>query len=588
VTLPIAPAPLQWRDNAPFSLAYDDIYFSGHYGNNGIEEVRRVFITPAALQIPLNAQGSITVGELGFGTGLNFLVCADWVLEHPHARLEFVSFEAHPLAPTDWQRLARQRQNDCRLAAALTDQAPPLLSGWHRRMFADGRITLSVFHGELSAGLESLQSSQFRGADSWFLDGFAPDRNPEMWTDTVLKQVGELTQPGGTIATFTAAGRVRRGLAKAGFVMRKVDQRPNKRESLAGRKPANQPLTSTHAKTVQVHGAGIAGATMARHLADAGLLVEVFDPAGIATGGSRIRQAVMHPRLLGDQSATAAYRVSAYHYARGYLKNFDGYRTTGVLLLEPDNPKDAHFEKIVTSYAIESDLQDWVRRCDHEDVSRLTGLSLKQPGLYFPHGATIDLPRLCADLLDHENIRFRAHRSPIDSRIPTILCSAAQVREVETLQWLEVVEVAGQLDELNSKAHLPSIPIVGRGYCVPTAFGCVVGSTYEHTPWLADNALAKNLKMNQDYLPDGYEWRGHQRATRAISSDRNPIVGQVGENLWVSTAHGSMGTTSAAYASAVLTSVLLGLSPTATNHQIELIAPQRFLARQARRGILKR
>ncbi len=146
----------------------------------------------------------------------------------------------------------------------------------------------------------------------------------------------------------------------------------------------------------------------------------------------------------------------------------------------------------------------------------------------------------------------------------------------------------GQLDELNSQVHLPSIPIVGRGYCVPTAFGCVVGSTYEHTPWPADNALAQNLKMNQDYLPDGYEWRGHQRATRAISSDRNPIVGQVGENLWVSTAHGSMGTSSAAYASAVLTSTLLGLSPTATNHQIELIAPQRFLARQARRGILKR
>lgn len=586
-TRPISPARIEWRqDGMPYMRAYGDTYYSAHYdpaaaGLSGAQEVERVFLAPARLS-ELNDRRTVIVAELGFGTGLNFLVTAEWALASGH-HLKFVSFERHPLSQTDWDRATASRSRYFKLADALRQQAPPLLTGWHQRRFAEGAVTLSVYHGDVADGLEHFARSASIYVDAWFLDGFAPDRNPAMWTPSILKRIGETTRAGGSVATFTAAGRVRRALIEAGFDMRRVDQRPFKRESLAGIKTGTSPYPRPPARAV-VHGAGIAGACLARHLADAGLQVDVHDP----TPSRTIRQAVLHPRLLGDGTAAGAYRVSAFHYATQYLAQFEGYVPSEVLQVTADAASPEKFRTLVEFYAARSQAQNWIEVLDPEEATAAAGVPITRPALCFRAGALIDLETMCTDLLNHPNITAHTNKAEVDSSLANFLCTGVAVRDIPGLDWLELNRVDGRLHELNHALPGPKLPVVGQGYAIPVALGTVIGSTYEYEPWSDDAARARNLAANARYLPEHFQVKGQQLGSRAVSSDRNPIVGQVAENLWVSAGHGSMGTSSAPYAASILTQALLGGAPVATTDEVAMLSPQRFRARQARRGKLDR
>ena len=112
----------------------------------------------------------------------------------------------------------------------------------------------------------------------------------------------------------------------------------------------------------------------------------------------------------------------------------------------------------------------------------------------------------------------------------------------------------------------------------------MIGSTYEYKPWTEDQALEQNINKNLAYLPQTYTVAESQHGSRTVSSDRNPVVGQVQEHLWVSTAHGSMGTSSAPYAAAIIAAAMTHRMPVAGQRECQLIAPERFITRQARRG----
>ena len=202
------------------------------------------FYSPAEL-----LSGQVKVPGLGSplaswaGSASNFTVTADTFLQQGCGNLHFISVEAHPLRDSDWQIVARLRP-DSATAQALA-KFPRPASGWHRRPLHGGRVQLSVFHGDVNAALTELEQYQRQPVDAWFLDGFAPSKNPDMWRQTVLVKLATLSDAGTTVATFTAAGQVRRDLA-ALLAMEKVDQRPFKRTSLlsAGlaRKPANRAI----------------------------------------------------------------------------------------------------------------------------------------------------------------------------------------------------------------------------------------------------------------------------------------------------------------------------------------------------------
>lgn len=199
-------AGLEWRAGAvPVSTRFGDPYFSLH---DGLAETRHVFL--AGNGLPGRFRGGFHVAELGFGTGLNLLATVQaWRRAGIAGRLEYTSFEAYPMAADDMARA---------LAAfpELAGAAAPLLAGWRRgaRGFALAPdIALRVILGDARRTLPAWPGA----ADAWYLDGFSPARNPEMWGEALLREVFAHTRPGGTAASYTAAGFVRRGLAAAGF-----------------------------------------------------------------------------------------------------------------------------------------------------------------------------------------------------------------------------------------------------------------------------------------------------------------------------------------------------------------------------------
>ena len=577
---PISTATLSWRDGNPYAEDYGDIYYS----DDGPNEVARVFLTPSNLEDRAKHSGALVVGELGFGTGLNFVECARLVLAEPDTRLHFISFEQHPLAATDWRKLADLHKRSPRetFYNNLCEPVLPALTGWHRRQFHQGRITLSVFHGDASQGLEEVLASRL-AVDAWFLDGFAPDKNPTLWHADLLSTLSDTSSPGATVATFTSKGQVRRDLESAGFTMRKVDQRPHKRESLAGVLASAGRHADRCQDPVVIHGAGLAGAVVARHFADQGQPVQVLDPEWTPDPQpTAIDKVVLHARLLGDGSRNADHRATAFHYASAYLQ--DHLLDAGVIQTMGPNLDVKKLHRISDRYAAASPSQSqWLQLLQAPEAQALTGVPDLGQCLYFPTAGPLALQATRLRLLDHPAIEVR-RGSGINEDALNILCAGSATREMADLQWLEITDIHGQLDQVLIDTP-PRKSIVGNGYLIPDDDGAVIGSTYEYQPWPVNEASAHNLKLNEHLLDGKVLPAGVQRGRRCVASDRTPLVGAVKDNVWLATAHGSMGTTSAPLAAAILLSDYLGWPRPCSTEVSKALDPLRFRERQARRGM---
>lgn len=215
-------AELEWRDGVPVSTRFADPYYSLE---NGLAETRHVFL--AGNGLPNRLRPGFHVAELGVGTGLNLLALVSLVRATGHGPVRYTGFEAFPMAPQDMRAA---------LAAfpEIAEDAGPLVAAWGEgRPFRTAEVEATFVLGEAGRTLPGWDGL----ADAWFLDGFAPSRNPEMWAPALLAEVARHTAPGGTAATYSAAGEVRRALAAAGFA---VERRPGygrKRHMTAARLP---------------------------------------------------------------------------------------------------------------------------------------------------------------------------------------------------------------------------------------------------------------------------------------------------------------------------------------------------------------
>ena len=230
----LSPAEVQWSDDGvPVSLAYDDPYFARE---DGLGETRHVFLSGNGLPDRFSGRDRFQIAELGFGTGLNFFASVEaWRLRPDPitaARLTFTSFELAPLPPHDMARAAARWPELLAIVEDfLADWPSDPRAGVHHVMRQD--VTLELVLGDANQMLAGWAGN----ADAWYLDGFSPARNPDLWSADLMRQVFERTTPGGTFATYTVAGWVRRNLAAAGFELVKFPGYGRKRESLRGRKP---------------------------------------------------------------------------------------------------------------------------------------------------------------------------------------------------------------------------------------------------------------------------------------------------------------------------------------------------------------
>ncbi len=225
-----AQAAIEWRDGQPYSTAFSDIYFSSE---NGLLETEHVFIQSNHLNSRWQTWSgdTFTIIETGFGTGLNFLcACQHWLEYAPaHAQLHFISVEKYPLSMQDMQQALAHWQTLHSIADALIADYETLLNTGNIMLFG-GRVHLQVLFGDAVARLSNISSK----ADAWFLDGFAPSKNPDMWQPALFTQMARLSHLHTTFATFTSAGMVRRGLATAGFTVIKKPGYGKKREMISG------------------------------------------------------------------------------------------------------------------------------------------------------------------------------------------------------------------------------------------------------------------------------------------------------------------------------------------------------------------
>lgn len=401
-------------EGTPVSRDFDDVYFSN---DNGLEETRYVFLGGNGIpeRFVEHSRPLFIVAESGFGTGLNFLTL--WQAfdafhrASPQAtleRLHFISFEKFPLTKDDL-RMAHQHWPELApWAEQLQQQWPLPFAGCHRLLLDGGRVTLDLWFGDINELTETLDDSLNQQVDAWFLDGFAPAKNPDMWTPGLFNAMARLARPGATLATFTSAGFVRRGLQDAGFTMRKSKGFGRKREMLTGvmeNPPLSAPRTPWFARTgtekraVAIIGGGIASALLSLALLRRGWQVTLYcADEKPAQGASGNRQGALYPLLSAHDPALAHFFPAAFTFARRLYDtlpvDFD-HDWCGVTQLGYDEKSQQKIAQMLTL-----DLPDAIARAvDAEEVAQTAGVETGCGGIEYPAGGWLCPAQLTAAAL---------------------------------------------------------------------------------------------------------------------------------------------------------------------------------------------
>lgn len=630
-------ARLDWDENTPRSALYGDIYFSG----DGEAETEHVFLNGNDLPARFAAAQRFSIGELGFGAGLNFL--KTWALwrrtaKPAGARLHFFSVEGFPLSPEDMARAHAAWPGLDGLSARLRELLPPPAPGLHP-LELDEEVSLTLGLGEAGAILRASEG----GVDAWFFDGFSPAKNPEMWRPELFAEAARLSNPGASFATFTVAGAVRRALEAAGFAHEKRKGFGAKREMLAGRLGDRPDAPSMRASwfararpqrlspgaAVGIIGAGIAGASLAHAARRAGLRPTLIDAGGLANMASGALAGLVTPRLDLGGGAAARFFTAAYFHTIRLLNELNSpaelnpdrallFNPSGVLLGAADEKEKHRQRKILDSGLLPC---GWIEA--NED------------GLFFPQAGVVDPAAYAAALAaGAERIRTPAARIEFGEDGPRIILEDKSSRDfdaiviangVDALTFLEartlpLAAIAGQTDWF-AAAPAPPHALVYGAYAAPAPRGgLVIGATYEKTvPGAAAEASLAATRANieraaafaPEFVASLDPAASQPRAgLRCQTPDRLPVAGPLpdlsfyggayddlrlgvrrdyppGEMLpgaYILSGLGSRGLVTAPLAAAMIVAEMTG-EPAPVDHEIaEALHPARFFIRDLKRA----
>lgn len=608
---------LEWREGEPWSPRYRDVFFAR---GGGLAEAEHVFLAGNRLAprfASLSPGDTFEIGETGFGTGLNFLAATALFMRcaPSGARLSYVSAEAHPLSRDDLVRSAALWPELAVHARDLTSLWHAFVPGFHRLRLAEGRIALTLLVGDATAQLAALEGTM----NAWFLDGFAPDRNPEMWSPALFHEIARCSQQGTTLATYSVAGAVRRGLEAAGFSLSKHPGYGRKREMLVGTfargVPPRTPRSSI--RRVAVIGAGLAGAAAAASLASRGLAVTLYERgATAAAGASGNPQGVLYVRLSGHDTPLRRLLLASYQHALRELPRLlgdegDRWHRCGVLQLAFD-ADEAKRQALLLAATLPPEVLATV---DATQASALAGVPIGSPGLHFPGGGWVHPPALVRALLAHENIRLRLatdvrelqardHRWAVLSAegsdaVDAVVLATAQAANALLPRPLPLRAIAGQISLLPATPESRALRgvICGRGYVAPAREGAhTLGATHrmnEASTDLRAEDHAANLRALETLCPalarslgslDASPLSG-RAAVRCTSPDTLPIAGMVEPGLYITTAHGSRGLVTTLLAGELIASTVAGEALPLTRQLVQALSPARYAGRHEGRSL---
>ncbi len=599
----IVPASLEFRNGVPYSAAYGDIY---HSADGGAGQADHVFLRGCGVPQAWANRAAFVILETGFGTGLNFLATwAAWQMDPARPqRLHFLSVEKHPFEAADLARLHAQWPQFRRLSDELLANWPTPTPGFHRIALDHGRVQLTLMLGDARELLPQLQAE----VDAFYLDGFAPDCNADMWQPGLFDEMARLARPGAVVATYTVAAPVRAGLERAGFACEKRTGFGRKRQCLRARFSAESTRPGLALpRHVAVVGAGVAGTALARALARRGLTVSVLERGRqIGQGASGNPLAVFRPLLSRDDNrASRLTRAAFLHDLRAWpaLGDAVDWSRCGVLHLAHDADTARKQRQALAETAPPLGYARWV---EADEAGELANWPVAAPGVLYPTAGWVAPVSLCRAWLAHPAISLKldcevARVRPVAAgwqlldragavRVEADAVVLANARDARTLapgaNW-PLQSMRGQITQLPA-GSLPELRrVISReGYVAPGERP-LVGATYE--PDDEDSAPRResdlaNLARLETILPGagarltGQEISG-RASLRATLPDRLPIVGAVDgqAGLYVAAGYGSRGVVWAGLLGEALADQLTGEPLSLERDLLRAIDPQRYV-----------
>ena len=595
---PAAASPVVWGpDGAPRSRRFDDVYFSSA---DGLAESRAVFLAGCGLPDAWVGRRRFTVGELGFGSGLNLLALLDlWRRARPPGgQLQVFSIEAFPMPVADARRALAAWPELTGLAESLLRRWPRRASGFQRLEFPglDARLDLAVM--DVAEALDAWSGT----ADAWFLDGFSPARNPGMWTAAVFEALARRSAPGARAATFTVAGQVRRNLAAAGFEVAKAPGFGRKRERLEARWPSSPRAPDPGSPRVAIIGAGIAGAALARAFAALGAWCEVVEAAAPGAGASGNPAALVMPRLdAGGEAVAQLYAQAMARAADLYGEHPGALIARGALQTEV-GPKDAsRFDRIAASVLFPGGA---VRRLTRDEMGARLGEPAATGGLALAEALAVQpaaiLEAWLADAAPRTARVSRIERVGGVWRLlaadggeitrAEVVCLAAGLGCRDFAPATPLAPVRGQVS-FAASARRPAAAI-GGGYLAPTLQGLQFGATHDRDDAgddvrAGDNA--RNLALLAQLRPalaaalEGTPIDA-RAGVRAVTPDFLPLAGALdADGLFILSGLGSRGFCAAPLLAEHVAATVLGATSPLPRALAAIVDPARFEARRQRR-----
>ncbi|MFG6466492.1 FAD-dependent 5-carboxymethylaminomethyl-2-thiouridine(34) oxidoreductase MnmC [Roseateles sp. BYS87W] len=619
----VAPAEVDFSDpGAPTSPLYGDAYPARA---GALERARRIFLAGNGLPGRWQGRERFVIVETGFGLGHNFLATWDVWRRDPQRcpRLCFVSVEKHPLQPQDLAR-ALEDHPLADLAAQLIAQWPPLTAGLHRLQFDNGQVELLLALGDAQA----MAAQWVLEADAFYLDGFAPSRNPALWNEWLIKHLARQAAPGATAATWNTSQPLRRALAAVGFEVAPAPGSAETPDMTAARhaprhtpqRPAGREPLAPQAREAVILGAGLAGAACALALAREGLRCTVVDThAAPAQASSGNPAGLFHGTVNPDDGLHARFNRAAALATQRTLAGLGLAHQPGLLRLE--HRLDASAMPTVPGY---------VHALDAEAASARAGRTLSGPAWFYPgggalapaayvqallnaSGATLRLNAAVAQVQREGDVwQLRGPGGDVVAQAPLLVLAGGHGQLslladlAPTAGWTEHLTVQrGQLTHLAAAPWCPATPLAGDGYVIADGHGGVwCGATTEdgdadphlraecqHTNLTRYARLAGLAQPPEGPLVGRVGWR-------LLTPDRLPLIGGLPAEgpraeqlrlqprlpgLVLCTAMGSRGITWAALAGQLVAALAVGGPRPVEADLLDAVDPARLELRRTRR-----
>ena len=574
-------AKITWLESGlPYSTEFQDIYYSR---DDAVAESQHVFLEANKLRQRWEQDSGIEtfhIGELGFGSGLNFLqVMKLWQgLDKRPERLHYIAFEKHPLTIDQLQRIHERWTSLATQSTELVEQYTDHSEGCHRIPLTNG-IILDVYYGDAFDQLNQRMTHACPAIQCWFLDGFSPANNSQLWEEPLMHLLASCSDENTTLSTYSVAGKVRSALKNAGFEVSKIEGFGRKRHSLHAVMPASEieslegkpkqdeslhsadfpwftlPKPHFAGKTAVIIGAGLAGCSTAHSLAQRGWVVTVVDAQSkAASDASGNSQMALRCRLFNTPSPQAQFFLHAYLFA---LRQFTRFRRHSDLAWNPcgvlqlsnamNKRNPLQLEKLQHLYS-----NQIVRLLSKDQASIEAGIGLSEEAWFFPSGGAMAPISLCETYLAHTNISciFNARvthlektdkkwqvnagqMQPIDADVVVIASSHSATQLIQCTD-LPLQSLRGQTSEISaneSSSKLKSVVSGGRTVFPASEGRHLLSASYANSNELQalradsheNSIVAATNFADTDILNE--ETVVERVSLRCNSPDRMPLVG---------------------------------------------------------------